>query len=303
MDLAITACLMAMSAVVTYRVCRRYSLRSPIRARRLLGFLIVLSVWVTWTTGSQLIWARWIPHGSVLLLANASLLLLAGGSGLISGSLQISGLRRTLIKMALAGSAMCFMASAIVRPLWNPISLAAESQWKEGVCLQSHEASCAPAAAATLLNLHGIQADEQRMARQCLTSASGTMTLGAFRGVYRETRSTPLSTHAVVCDAQHYPSPVLERQVPMMALVNFTSQLEGDWQRSQAQQRRPGFRIGSLESFSLAGHSEGQPAVVLLDRLPDGSWLVADPAVGKTRWSDAYFRSVWVGEGIYLARY
>ncbi len=47
-------------------------------------------------------------------------------------------------------------------------------RWKDGVCLQTSQASCAPAAVATLLAHYGISASEQEMARLCLTDRSGT---------------------------------------------------------------------------------------------------------------------------------
>jgi hypothetical protein len=47
-------------------------------------------------------------------------------------------------------------------------------RWQDGVCLQSTEASCGPASAATILKSFGIEATEQELVRECFTYRGGT---------------------------------------------------------------------------------------------------------------------------------
>src|SRR5581483_5301297 len=53
-----------------------------------------------------------------------------------------------------------------------------QNYWSKGVCLQSKEQTCGPAAAATLLKEHGIAATEAEMARLCLSDQAGTSLYG-----------------------------------------------------------------------------------------------------------------------------
>jgi hypothetical protein len=40
--------------------------------------------------------------------------------------------------------------------------------------------------------------------------------------------------------------------------------------------------------------------VVVLQRDAEGTWIIADPAFGKTSWSDQVFRDRFTGDAIYL---
>ncbi len=55
---------------------------------------------------------------------------------------------------------------------------------------------------------------------------------------------------------------------------------------------------GSLRNL-LGPQGEGH-AVVVLGRDPEGSWIIADPAFGKTSWTDQVFRDRFTGDAIYL---
>ncbi|MCY3023004.1 MAG: cysteine peptidase family C39 domain-containing protein [Planctomycetota bacterium] len=55
--------------------------------------------------------------------------------------------------------------------------------WKDGVCLQSTGFTCAPAAAATVLSVHGVQTDESEMAARCETRECGTFMADVAKGL------------------------------------------------------------------------------------------------------------------------
>ena len=59
----------------------------------------------------------------------------------------------------------------------------APPRWKDNVCLQSTGFTCTPAAAATLLKVHGVDTSESEMAAACATTRSGTHVLGLARGL------------------------------------------------------------------------------------------------------------------------
>lgn len=299
---------MTFSAVVTFRVCFRYSLRKPILAQVATFAFTLVAIWLTWSTSSSLKWAQFLPHSSVILVAKASLILIIGTAGFIFGSSDFSLKRRVLMTLALSSAAILAISSPIIRPLFQPLQLSVDSRWQGEVCLQSNEASCAPAAAATLLSQYGIETSERLMAESCLSSEGGTLTLGAFRGIYRATNGGNLTPRALVCGPKNCSREHLSARLPMLTLVDFEEQLAKSDVPQPKKSSPPRLRrmLGSAEGsvglglgqISLGG--EGQHAVVLLELLDDGQWLVADPAVGTIRWSDQYFRDVWIGEGIYL---
>lgn len=287
MDLALTIYLLVFSAIVVFRLGRRFGQGHQTLGQLLLVCGIVTAVLLAWRGGSSLRWAVLVPHSSALLIANASVILIVGAAGILVGTQCLSIGREKVAAAGLCLTAIWFGCFSVIRPIWQPLHLSEKAVWRDGICLQSHEATCAPAAAATLLRLHGIHASERDMARACLTSSQGTLSLGTYRGLYVAAGKNRAKPQALVCLPDSFPAEMLDRNLPMLVHVDFESLLAPS-------------RVRHAERFSAIS-SEGGHAVVILDRLADGSWLVADPATGKKKWSDDYFRSIWIGEGIYLA--
>ncbi|MEM8734096.1 MAG: cysteine peptidase family C39 domain-containing protein [Planctomycetota bacterium] len=303
MDLVATALLLIYAAVVSFRLGKKYSLKSASNSSVPAACLLVLSILICWNSTYSLRWAQIIPHGSALLIANSPLTLLAGVAGLISGLRDLPPLRRNLLASSLALSAVAVVGSVVLYHHWSPISIQTAAEWDEGVCLQTHEASCAPAASVTLLNQYGIATSEREMAKRCLTSSKGTLSLAAFRGVSNALRSSPFSARAVVEEPSRFDADDLALKLPLMALVSFEDQLDRSTVASQRRRPESGFLHSGLLPMiasTLPQQPREQHAVVLTGRFPNGDWQVADPAVGRVRWSDKYFRGVWVGEGIYV---
>lgn len=138
-----------------------------------------------------------------------------------------------------------------------------EGFW-HGICLQSTEYTCTPAACATLLSLHGVPATEKGMARLCLTgSASGTMPLKAARGLRLATDPARFRVRV---------------EQPFAAGLDATP--------------RP-FVASILLDFMLP-HS-----VVVLDA-SSTEVRVADPGQGAMRLSREVFLAKWRGDAIFL---
>lgn len=286
MDLAITAYVLAAGAVIVYRSAKTLGRGHPCLGRVLMSAAFAVAVWMAWTLGNSFRWAVWVPLSGVPLIANASVILVIASAGLLVGThclgdapQQLRRERRAV--MALCATAVWCIAAAVVRPLWQPIELQAPAEWRDGICLQSHEATCAPAAAATLLARYGIRSTESEMAAACLTSNNGTLALGTFRGLCIGSQGHSVVPQALLCDPQAVPADEVESRLPMLVHVDF-----------HPQSRTTKF-LGAI------GRRQGH-AVVLLKRNSDGSWLVADPAAGHLRWDDHRLRSLWIGEGIYL---
>ncbi len=66
--------------------------------------------------------------------------------------------------------AVPYLKQIFLRPDWN----AFQDRWSAGVCLQTSEASCGPAAAATLLRHFGGEATERMLAVESFTTRRGT---------------------------------------------------------------------------------------------------------------------------------
>ncbi len=182
--------------------------------------------------------------------------------------------------MLVVGYLLDPVARVFVAPL--PRTTNGESQfdqWRNNICLQSHPATCAPAAAATLLRFARIPSSERTLANACITSQLGTMPLGLYRGLaiasaHRSVRPAVVSSNPDRWEA--------DQQLPNIALVRFD--------------HSP--RIGPLRR--LLGPSGDGHAVVVLGRTRDGDWRIADPAFGRTIWSDQLFRERFTGDGIFL---
>lgn len=154
-----------------------------------------------------------------------------------------------------------------------PVQLQRAS-WRQSVCIQTHPASCGPAAAATFLRQHGIDVDERQMARACLTSQGGTEPLALLSAVEYVARTANYNVEVCSRQPRHWGTLA---EVPILALVRFDK--------------------------SIAPPGRGEEHVVMIrGRDKHGRWRVADPAFGWTRWSDETLCDRFTGDAIYLAR-
>jgi hypothetical protein len=159
-----------------------------------------------------------------------------------------------------------------------------ESHWERlgrGRCfLQTTDATCSAAAAATLLSMHGIAADEQEMADLCLTR-EGTTWKGLFRGLSLKTEWTPWAvdvfrgTPADLDDPDFYP-------------VLVCAELRDNAPFEQIYREEYGWIPGTPHS------------VVLLGRANDGTYIVHDPVAGREYWDEEELRLLWTGGAVRL---
>ena len=266
-----------------------------VRANRKWLFVITILVAVVFSNWFQgnLGWAWLVPHSAAVLLSNFTPILVALIIGYSSNGLELRPKSRPIAVFVLSCIAFICLLAPVIRPAIAPPKINLIGETRGIVVMQSHEATCAPASAATLLKLHGIHSSEKEMVGPCLTSEFGTEALGLYRGL-------KLAIHdqkRTICLAGKDPCLwTAQGQLPNVALVRFPgdefSQAVDD-DRSSIGARRPSRNLGSR--FSEDGH-----AVVLVE-YKDQMWTVADPAVGLVTWSDEVFRARFTGDALYIS--
>jgi hypothetical protein len=220
-----------------------------------------------------------LPFSNAIVLGNWVPLFVAMLAGLLWGRIVGSWLRRSFV----IGSLVIVCLIATYRPILSaPPKM--NDRWEMGVCLQTSQASCAPAAAATLLALHGIKTTEQEMALLCLTSERGTSMLGLWRGLKLETAGTDFDVYMFNDGTLDD----LKRGEPVLISV----ELKQD-------------SLAMAKYLTPKGWLLGVPhTVVVLGFRPDGRILVADPAIGidDKPWTVDDLAVLWHGVGARLVR-
>lgn len=278
-ELAFAVIVMTVLTLLAFRIGCRYQVQSQRREHAVLMGMIGLAFLLGWSYFGRLVWAETIQSSSVLCWSNLTPVALGFAGGLVG---HTRGLRRRLRPVAVVvfmALAIGFVATPIARPVLFPLELDHRSNWKNGVCLQSHESSCAPAAAATLLQHYDIPASESQLAEACLSSRLGTAPLGLYRGL--KSVAEPHGYFAKV--AERDPEQWLQQgRLPLVAVVQFSSS-----------------RASIIENQFLGNRFSGH-AVTVLGRTDGGRWLIGDPAVGRVSWSDDELRLRFTGEAIFL---
>jgi len=224
--------------------------------------------------------------GSAVLLSNLTPVLASFLAGLAWEMPGIPPVRRVLglgTLVALAG--MLFLAP-MLRPILKPVSVNGLGRWSNGVCLQTHEASCGAAATATLLREVGITATEQELVEDCLTSQDGTEPLSLYRALMRQTQGKGMKPKIAAKDPQAWSS---LGQYPILAMVAPADSDELSPSRSG--------RLRHLLGRSSEGH-----AVAILGRRADGDYVIGDPSSGRVVWTPYEMSLYFSGQAICLTK-
>ncbi|MEO1616876.1 MAG: hypothetical protein AAFV88_13555 [Planctomycetota bacterium] len=271
----------------------------------LLAECLIFSLVFAFGLSNRLLWINVIPTPAVICWSNWMPVFLGLVTGLASKSHAMGRRTRPLIVGSLATVGVCFLLLPLSRPHLFPIETASVSAWEEGVCLQSHEASCGPAAVATLL----YQADlshsfgnqrlvppeviqqrlahaEQHLAAACLTSDKGTSTLGLVRGLRLATAGTNQEVRVADTNPTRW---ITKQQLPNLAVVQFRDS-----------PNTTNDRLGTVRR--LMGSGGEAHAVVVVGRESSGLWKIGDPAVGWRYWTEEEFRQRFTGDAIYLSQ-
>jgi hypothetical protein len=221
--------------------------------------------------------ARWLPFSNVMVLADPdpwlAAVLIGAGAALMPGTAA----RRSVLLVPLA--IVCLWGSYGGYFLSLP---PLEDRWTGPVCRQTSQATCGPAAAATLLAWYGVQSSEAEMAKLSMTTVDGTSTRGVYRGLKLKTRGTNLAVEPYfgkVDDLSKLGGPVL-LFVRLDAKPGVDPRFEGKW----------GWKPGVAH------------VVVLYFCRRDGAYIMGDPATGPEYWDRNALETLWHGEGIRLVR-
>jgi hypothetical protein len=152
---------------------------------------------------------------------------------------------------------------------------------REGLAtLQTTDYTCSPAAASTLLRLHGITRSEREMAAACMTTAYGTTVSQLYHGL------------RVECDARGKQVRVVQRtladlaQLPTPAILLVCL--------------RPAVAARDPRYATQWGWQINVPHAVVLFSTTPGRSLMVDPKFGTEEWSPEVMADLWTGAALWI---
>ena len=277
LDLLLGIFVIGLLSAILFVASLRASRRMHERLTHLLGIFVVAMIvaYVTRVQGHPGL-SHVLPFSNLIVLSNWQPLLVSALAGLLWHRLPAQMWRKSTVTVALVVA--CLLS--VYRPiLAQPPAM--HDRWDGPVCMQTSQASCTPAAAATLLRQHGIKTNEQEMALLCLTGRDGTQMHGLYRGLKLKTRGTPWDVYmfsAGAIDDLRGTGPVL-LSVELRPEVRMMRELQGG-----------GWMVGVPHS------------VVLIGFIGHERVAIADPSFGRQIWTLDELRLLWHGEGVRLVR-
>lgn len=245
----------------------------------LAALTVVLICGYIWWVWDNIRLAQWLPFSNLIVVGNWFLPMTGVLAGLAWRRVHHSAARRWLAMALLLGSGVY----STLRPVLGEPPRC-DARWEraaEGrLILQTTESTCAAAAAATLLGLHGIPANEQEMASLCLTR-DGTTWKGLFRGLVLKTSATEWNVEVVRGSAENLAA---DSRMPIV----LCTRLSPDHPRAREYQHEWGWIPGMPHT------------VVVIGRLRQGEFVVHDPVAGKEVWTAEDLEALWTGEGMRL---
>jgi hypothetical protein len=222
-----------------------------------------------------------VPLSSLIVLGNWFPVFAAFLAGTLWNRTPGKARRKSLFVAALLLAAFL----SVVRPLQG-LPPECEDRWSNVICLQTSPATCSPACAATLLEMHHIHANEGEMATLCLTR-EGTHWKGLYRGL-------KLKTEDEVWDVEFFRCSYAELRQKQKEMPHAPMILTVQYESSMADKLSDGAKEGWLPGVS---HS-----IVLVAFRSDGSISVADPTTGAESWTESDLKFLWQGEGMRLVQ-
>jgi hypothetical protein len=225
----------------------------------------------------RLYWARLVPDSAVIVWSNWTPILAALAAGICFRLADTPRWRRISMTLSLAGVSLAAI-------LWPFLGIALRPQpsggnaWNGPVAMQTSWATCSPAAAATFLNAGGMQVSEAEMIPRCLTDASGTPTLGLYRGVKLVANQYDRDIHVLSMSLEEL---IASDKWPVLLLVELPRGAE-----DPRYEKEWGWIPG-------LGHS-----VVALSRDRKNGIVIADPSIGLEIWSRDDMQVLWHGDAI-----
>lgn len=280
MDLYLGIMLMVALGAATFAATRRLAHFGPMWLYDAAAFVTVslLCSYIWWVWDDVRV-AHWLPYSNLIIVGNWFLPMLGVLAGLVWQRFPHSRGRQCTATLMLFGAGLY----STVNPVLGEAPTC-RSSWEHlgrGRCfLQTTDATCSAAAAATLLSLHGISADEQEMADLCLTR-EGTTWKGLFRGLSLKTEWTPWAVD-VFRGTPH------DLDDPSSYPVLVCAELRPDAPHEEVYREEYGWIPGMPHS------------VIVLGREPNGTYIVHDPVAGREFWNEEELRLLWTGSAVRL---
>lgn len=234
-------------------------------AMLLFGRYMADSVWI----------ARFVPAAILPVFGNWLPLL----AGMLAGIGWAISPRPAWVKTATLGGLLVCAIYVPYRWLFDEQPLVQDA-WAGDLCMQTTDATCGAAAAATLLRTAGISANEHEMAELCFTTWRGTPLHGVIYGLAKKTEGTPWQVRIAHMDQQTL------AQLGRPALLRVG--LEEDASPSSQYVRQWGWMPGVAHM------------VVATKPLAGGRFTIGDPASGWESWNQEALDILWQGIAIYL---
>lgn len=279
-DLYCGMSLMLVLAAACFAATRRAVRGVPWPACELFAVVIVaaICIHIRWFWDDIRL-AHWLPFSNLIVVGNLYVPLAGILAALAWRRIEQSSVRRWFVLLLLLGSSLY----TTVRPVMG-VPPRCEQQWEQTPSgrfhFQTTDATCSPAAAATLLSLYNIPADEQEMAELCLTR-NGTTWKGLFRGLMLKTRASCWDVEVFHAGADRT---LTDDKLPVV----LCTELRPDHPNALEYQREWGWIPGTSHS------------VVVVSRLRAHEFVVHDPVAGREVWTEDDLRAVWAGDGMRL---
>ena len=286
-DLILGLAIMAFASLlvlqVTVRLTKPMSRRTVTLTGVLVGLLMVLYLRYLWKTA---LLSSVLPFSSIVILSNWFPL----AAAFLAGITWTHGYGPQRRRAVFGAAVFAIAAWSTIEPLIGaPPACLDEWESKRGyeVCRQTSRFTCTAAAAATLLQLHGIPAQESEMARLCLTREhtrlQGTTWQGLYRGLKLKSQTHGLDVEVVEC-----PFSELSALVSGPAIISVGID--------------PGQPYSEIYTQKKWGWGPGiRHSVVLLRPVPNIPMVeIADPSVGIEYWTYQDLRTLFRGRAIQL---
>lgn len=225
----------------------------------------------------RLYWARLIPHSAVIVWSNVTPIFAAAASGLCFRLADTPRWRRLSMTLGLASVALAAI-------FWPFLGIALRPQpsggnvWNGPVAMQTSWATCSPAAAATFLTAAGMPVSEAEMIPRCLADASGTPTLGLYRGVKLVANQHNQDVRVLSLSVEEL---ISQESWPVLLMVELPRGVEDPRYENE---------WGWIPGL---GHS-----VVAMGSNRSNEIVIADPAIGLETWSGDDLGVLWHGDAI-----
>jgi Peptidase C39 family len=277
-DLVLASCILAFVSLGMFVIVARLARRLPRRlCDALAAGVVILMGFYTRDVWDQMIVAEWLPYSSLIILGNWFPLGIGALAGLAWERVPPPLARRVFAVLMLFGSA----AYSVYYPFRGEVP-ECKDRWRRGVCLQTTQATCSAASAATLLRVYDIATTEQEMAELCVTR-QGTSWWGLYRGLKLKTAGTKWDVQVVSGTASEL------QASPDQATIIFV-RLTADAAEENPRYLDEGWIVGTSHAVVLFGIHE------------DGTCLIGDPSSGREVWSRKALELLYQGRGMRLVK-